>query len=102
MSWLLRQLPDAARDSIRIEALLAGRRGASTVELLGKLRVDPSRLIPTDQSEIRAFTLSLDLPMGTKRASGTGTLIHSIKTVTTTFYADVVQHLRPWSPSPKP
>jgi hypothetical protein len=34
--------------------------------------------------------------MGSKRAAGTGTLIHSVKTVTNTFYADVVQHLRPW------
>jgi hypothetical protein len=54
--------------------------------------------VPADQRDIRAFTLSLDLPMGSKRAAGTGTLIHSVKTVTNTFYADVVQHLRSWTP----
>jgi stress response protein SCP2 len=96
VTWLLRQLPDAAADSIRVEALLAGGRGASTVGLLGKVRAEPSTLIPPDQREIRAFVLSLDMPMGSKRAAGTGTLIHSVKTVTNTFYADVVQHLRPW------
>ncbi|WP_375503703.1 TerD family protein [uncultured Jatrophihabitans sp.] len=101
VSWLLRQLPDAAHDMIRVEALLGGRRGDSTVELLGKLRSDPAKLLPADQSDIRAFRLSLDLPMGTKRASGTGTLIHSIKAVSTTFYADVVQHLRSWTPPPR-
>ena len=98
VNWLLRQLPDDAADAIRIEALLAGGRGASTVGLLGKVRADPTVLVPADQREIRAFTLSLELPLGAKRAAGTGTLIHSVKTVTNTFYADVVQHLRPWSP----
>lgn len=96
INWLLRQLPDGAADSLRIEALLAGGRGASTVGLLSKLRADPAALVPADQREIRAFTISLDLPMGSKRAAGTGTLIHSVRTVTNSFYADVVQHLRPW------
>lgn len=97
VNWLVRQLPDVAADSIRVEALLAGGRGASTVGLLGKVRADPFVLIPEDQREIRAFTISLDMPMGSKRAAGTGTLIHSVKTVTNTFYADIVQHLRPWA-----
>jgi stress response protein SCP2 len=98
INWLLRQLPDTAPDGLRIEAGLAGGRGASTVGLLGKVRTEPGSLIPPDQREIRTFTLSLDLPMGAKRASGTGTLISSVKTVTNSFYADVVQHLRPWTP----
>lgn len=96
VTWLLRQLPDTAKDSIRIEAHLAGPRGASTAALLGKARQDPSCLLPEDQREIKAFTVCLDLPLGAKRAAGTGTLIGSVKTVATTFYADVVQHLRPW------
>jgi hypothetical protein len=98
VNWLLRQLPDDAGEAIRIEALLSGGRGASTVGLLGKVRSDPTMLVPADQRDIRAFRLSLDLPMGSKRAAGTGTLIHSVKTVTNTFYADIVQHLRPWTP----
>jgi hypothetical protein len=98
INWLLRQLPDTAPDGVRIEAGLAGGRGASTVGLLGRLRAEPGILIPPDQRDIRTFTLSLDLPMGAKRASGTGTLISSVKTVTNSFYADVVQHLRPWTP----
>jgi stress response protein SCP2 len=98
INWLLRQLPDGAPEGLRIEAGLAGGRGASTVGLLGKVRADPGSLIPPDQREIRTFTLSLDLAMGAKRASGTGTLISSVKTVTNSFYAEVVQHLRPWTP----
>lgn len=96
VGWLLRQIPEAAKDSLRIEAQLAGSRGASTAALLGKARQDPSCLVPQDQREIRSFVISLDLPLGPKRAAGTGTLIGSVKSVTTMFYADVVQHLRPW------
>ena len=96
INWLLRQLPDHAKDSIRIEAHLAGPRANSTAALLGKAREDPTCLLPDDQREIRAFTISFDLPLGAKRAAGTGTLIASVKGATTTFYADVVQHLQPW------
>jgi stress response protein SCP2 len=97
ITWLLRQIPDHAKDSIRIEAHLAGPRSASTAALLGKAREDATVLLPDDQREIRAFTISMDLPLGAKRAAGTGTLIGSVKTVSTTFYADVVQHLKPWA-----
>ncbi|MFW6775237.1 TerD family protein [Nocardioides sp. CPCC 205120] len=98
VQWLLRQLPDHAKDTIRVEAHLAGPRGASTAALLGGARQDPACLVPQEQREIKAFTVSLDLALGSKRAAGTGTLIGSVKGVTTTFYADVVQHLRPWVP----
>ncbi|WP_170219387.1 TerD family protein [Nocardioides litoris] len=101
VNWLLRQLPEHAKDSIRIEAHLAGPRSTSTAALLGKARQDPSCLLPEDQREIRAFTVSMDVPLGSKRAAGTGTLIGSVKTVSTTFYADVVQHLRPWADTKK-
>lgn len=98
VNWLLRQLPEHAPETLRIEAMLAGGRGASTVQLLGKLRTDPTALLPPDGRDIRAFTISYELPMGTKRSAASGSLIHSVRAVTTSFYADVVQHLRPWLP----
>lgn len=98
VAWLMNQLSSASHDSIRIEANLAGKRGATTTGLLAKVREDPNSLIPQDQAEIRSFTVELALPMGSKRAAGTGTLIQSIKNVTIAFYADVVQHLRAWKP----
>lgn len=97
VNWLLRQLPAHAKDSIRVEAHLSGPRSNSTAALLGKVREDPACLLPDDQREIRAFTVSFELPLGAKRAAGTGTLIGSVKSATTTFYADVVQHLQPWT-----
>lgn len=96
VTWLLRQLPEHARGSIRIEAQPVGARAASTAALLAKAREDPACLLPPDQREIRSFTIYLVDPLGSKRASGTGTLIGSVKSLTTNFYADVVQHLRPW------
>lgn len=102
IQWLLRQLPEEAKGSIRIEAHLAGPRSTSTAALLDKARQDPACLLPDDQREIKSFTVSLEVPLGSKRAAGTGTLIGSVKSVTTTFYADVVQHLRPWTPPKRP
>lgn len=97
VTWLLRQLPEHARDSIRIEAQPAGARAVSTAALLAKARQDPTCLLPPDQREIRSFTIYMVDSLGAKRASGTGTLIGSVKGLTTGFYADVVQHLRLWS-----
>jgi stress response protein SCP2 len=96
VTWLLRQIPEDANESLRLEAHLAGPRSDSTAALLGKARIDPSCLLPADQREIKSFTISMDLPLGAKRAAGTGTLISSVKSVSTTFYAEVVQHLKPW------
>lgn len=98
VNWLLRQLPEHAPEGLRIEAMLAGGRGASTVQLLGKLRADPTTLLPADGRDIRAFNISYELPMGTKRSAASGSLIHSVRAVATSLYADVVQYLRPWSP----
>lgn len=94
INWLLRQIPEA-RDAIRIEALLAGSRDASIAALMKTLRRTPESLIPADGRDIKAFRISLDLPMGQKRGTGIGSLIHSVVAVTQHMYAEVVQNLRP-------
>ncbi|MEJ7650074.1 MAG: TerD family protein [Nakamurella sp.] len=99
INWLLRQIPEA-RDALRVEALLTGGRGLSTAELLGSVRKKPELLVPADGRDIRAFRLTLELPMGTKRNSGTGGVIRSVHQATTYLYAEVVQHLRPWNAKP--
>lgn len=97
VNWLLRQLPQQAPDKLRVQAIVAGGRGASTATLLGKLRTDPMALVPSDGRDIRALVLSLDTTMGQKRSGAAGGLSHSVRAVTIGFYANVVQHLRPWS-----
>ena len=96
VTWLLRQLPETASPNIRIETLLAAGRSDGPVALLHQARREPACLVPADQCEIRAFRVTLDIPMGSKRAAGTGTLIGSVKKVTTNFYVEVVQNVRPW------
>jgi stress response protein SCP2 len=102
VNWLLRQLSDA-RDGVRVEALLAGGAGRSTAQLLGGTGKAPRNLdglIPKDGRDIRAFRISLDLPMGGRRATGQGSLIGSVVDVVDCFYAEVVQHLTPWTSRP--
>ncbi len=101
VNWLLRQLSEA-RDATRVEAILAGGAGRSTAQLLGNGKGPRSLdgLIPKDGRDIRAFRVSLDLPMGGKRATGQGSLIGSILDVVTCFYAEVVQNLSPWASRP--
>jgi hypothetical protein len=101
VNWLLRQLSEA-RDATRVEAILAGGAGRSTAQLLGngKAPRNLDGLIPKDGRDIRAFRVSLDLPMGGKRATGQGSLIGSVLDVVTCFYADVVQNLSPWTSRP--
>lgn len=98
VNWLLRQLADA-RPATRVEANMT-TRGPSTVKLLKALRDDPVSILPDDGREIRSFRIALDLPMGSKQGTGSGTLIGSILDVTTSFYAEVVQNLRQWNAKP--
>lgn len=100
VNWLLRQLPENARDGLRIEARLAGGRGATTAQLLGALRQAPEKLLATDGRDIKSFQLVLEGPMGVKRSAGTGGLVHSVRASVLGFYAEVVQNLRPWSAKP--
>jgi stress response protein SCP2 len=100
VNWLLRQLPDTTRDALRVEAQLAGGRGATTAQLLGALRESPDKLLSADGRDIKAFKLVLEGPMGAKRAAGSGGLIQSVRATTFSFYAEVVQNLRPWSARP--
>ena len=100
VKWLLRQLPAEARDSLRIEAALAGGRGASTAQLMGTLRRNPDSLTPDDGRDIRRFKVVMEAPIGPKRAATPGGLIKSIQDLVNLFYAEVVQNLHPWSAKP--
>lgn len=102
VNWLLRQLPSEASDGVRIEALLTGPRATSTAVLLGVLRKSPEKLIPVDGREIRAFRVVMEAPIGGKRAAGPGGFIKSVRDLTNTFYAQVVQNIqRPTAKPPK-
>ena len=100
VKWLLRQLPAEARDSLRIEAALAGSRGATTAQLMGTLKKNPDSLTPDDGRDIRGFKVVMEAPIGSKRAATPGGLIKSVQDLVNVFYAEVVQNLHPWSAKP--
>lgn len=101
VTWLLRQLRDAP-DTVRITASFAGVRETNSARL-GDLRADPSILLLADKSRApRAFTISLNKDMGTKRGGVSGSFIGEATDLLLSFYRSVVQPLKPWAaPTPK-
>lgn len=99
VNWLVRQLKDAP-DHVRVECFASHGRGASTAELLEKVRSDPAVLLPPDGREIRSFRVAFTRPIGTKRGRGRGSFIDSVIATIDDFYETVLQQLRAWSAAP--
>jgi len=98
VNWLIRQLRDAP-DELRIDAVTAWSRGDGTAELLKTLRTDPTLLVADPKRDIRSFTLTMSKVAGTKRGQGRGSFVGGMLDLVDAFYRDVVQVLRPWTPS---
>ncbi|MFE6508697.1 hypothetical protein ACFVDI_15130 [Nocardioides sp. NPDC057767] len=98
INWIVRQLKHAP-DSTRVESFVANSRGTGAADLLGKVREEPTCLITDPKKEIRTFRVALSAPMGAKRGRGRGAFIDSVIDLLDTFYGDVVQHLKAWSPA---
>jgi stress response protein SCP2 len=96
IGWLLRQLKTAP-DDVLIEVAFAGGT-ESTCELLRDVRDRAAALLPSGKAELTAFTLTRSQPLGTKRSGVRGAFIPSVTQAVETFYAEVVQPLRPWVP----
>lgn len=99
VNWLVRQLKDSP-DHLRVECYASHSRGASTAELLEKVRMDPTILLPSDGREIRSFRVALTRPLGIKRGRGRGSFIDSVIATVDDFYETVLQQLRAWSAAP--
>ena len=96
VAWLARQLKDAP-DSLLVEAQFAPRP-ETTCERLGDIRDKPGTLIPGKEWEPSSFTVSQVQPMGTKRSGAKGSFVSSVTAALDTFYAEVVENIRPWTP----
>lgn len=97
INWLLRQLKSTS-PNVRLDSW-GLRSRTSMSDLIGNVRKDASLLIPVDNREIAAFTVSLTQPMGHKRGVGKRSFIDSVLDTIDEFYGDVVQHLREWQPA---
>ena len=60
----------------------------------------PGWLVEDPKRDLRAFTVSLSANAGTKRGKGRGSFVLSVLDTVDSFYADVVQHIKPWTPPP--
>lgn len=96
INWLLRQVKDAP-DGLLVEAVFA-RRTDTSCELLGDVRGNPSVLVVDVAAELRQLRLTATSKLGTKRSGVQGAFIPTVNTGVETFYAQVVQNLKPWSP----
>ena len=76
------------------------QRGKGTVSKLAELRETPKAGIDDPSREVRAFTISLSANAGTKRGKGRGSFVASVLNSVETFYAEVAQHIKPWTPPP--
>jgi hypothetical protein len=101
-NWLLRQVK-AAPPKLGVVANIARSRVAGASYELSVLLDDPRLLVPNPAGDVRSFTLTLSQVAGTKRGQGRGSFVSSVTSLVDTFYVDVVQHLKPWTPTaPKP
>jgi hypothetical protein len=99
LNWLLRQLRDTP-GSVYIEAIAVRQRGMGPVKTIAQVRETPRLLVEDPKRDLRAFTVSLSANAGTKRGKGRGSFVLSVLDTVDSFYADVVQHIKPWTPPP--
>ena len=97
VNWLTRQLAKAP-DAVLIEAWAAWARTPGPCHSLSEVRATPELLLDDPKKELRSFTIRLSAVAGTKRGQGRGTFVGSVLTLVDTFYDQVVQHIKPWTP----
>jgi hypothetical protein len=98
INWLVRQL-SGARDDVLVEATSARSRKPGAGVTLGALREDPKILIDDPLREIKSFTITMGTVAGTKRGQGRGSFVSSVLELCDLFYVDIIQNIKPWSPS---
>lgn len=76
------------------------QRGKGAVRTLAELRDTPNSASNLPRRELRSFAISLSVNAGTKAREGGGSFVTSVPGTIDTFYADVVQHIKPWTPRP--
>lgn len=100
VNWLLRQLREAPPD-LRVDVRFVAAKETTSL-LLRDAAEHPERLLSpaNPHREPRAFRLALSREMGAKRGKSPGSFVHATRQQTLDFYRQVMQGLRPWTPSP--
>ncbi len=99
MNWLVRQLKDAP-GHLCIETTALRQRGSGPVRTLAEAREDPRVLVTDPALGLRTFILSLPANAGGARGQNHGSFVKSVLGAVEKFYAEVVQHIKPWAQAP--
>jgi hypothetical protein len=99
VNWLVRQLREAPGD-LCIEPITAWQRTKASAKRIAQIRDDPKVLVDDPKRELRAFTVSLAANIGTRRGQGHGSFVSSVVSAIDHFYAEAVQHVKPWTQTP--
>ena len=99
VNWLVRQLKTAPGE-LCIQPSAAWQRGRGQTRTLKEAREDPKSIVEDPTHELRSFTISLSSNAGPARGQGRGSFVDSVLTAVDRFYGEVVQHIKPWTPTP--
>ena len=67
--------------------------------MLAAVRENPRILVLDASADLRQIRLTATCKLGTKRNGLHGAFIPSVNVAVETFYAQVVQNLKPWTPT---
>ncbi|MDQ1414176.1 MAG: hypothetical protein QOE07_2764 [Acidimicrobiaceae bacterium] len=97
INWLTRQLGKAP-EALLVEAWAAWARAPGPCHTINRVREKPEVLLDDPKKELRSFTVRLSAVAGTKRGQGRGSFVGSVLALVDSFYENVVQHIKPWTP----
>jgi hypothetical protein len=97
VNWLIRQLKSAP-SSLRLESVAQHARN-SCAESLADARENPKLLAPDPNKELKTFRVAMVTKAGAKRGNNAGSFIDTAIKAVDDFYANVMQHLKAWTPT---
>ncbi len=97
VNWLLRQLKNAP-DGVRVETWVKRSQQPAAAWLLGEVREQPEKLVPTDGKHISSFTVTLIGKMGTARGDGNNSFVVSFMATIDSAYQLLLQEMQAWAP----
>lgn len=99
INWLTRQLPISDDDSKLLIRAKWPNRTQKTAAFLSQTREDPENLVGSNKTLLpRSFEVIRTLDMA-GRFIQSQNFVDDVKSAMPTFYGDVVQHLKEWTPS---
>jgi hypothetical protein len=98
VNWLTRQLAKAP-ETLLIEAWAVWARAPGPCHAIPEVRKTPEILVADPAKDLKSFIIRQSKVAGTKRGQGKGTFVGSVLDLVDSFYEDVVQHLKPWTPA---